>query len=91
MIHCHFVSFFSDGEAEISLNDLIIFATGADVIPPLGFPWKPKLSFLHDACLYPKGNTCGLELHLPTIHKHYGHFKDHMDFGIGNSKDFAFA
>lgn len=77
-------------ESSVTLEDILVFATGADKIPPLGFPSKPKLCFLHDEQhLYPRGNTCGLILYLPVVHRNYDSFKYNMDFGILNANAFA--
>lgn len=84
------LSMILDGDC-ITLEDILVFTTGADKIPPLGFDVQPKISFLHNDSLYPTANTCGLELFLPTKHKTYGEFKQHVLFGISNCKDFAFA
>ncbi|KAF5282381.1 hypothetical protein FQR65_LT14317 [Abscondita terminalis] len=81
-----------EGANNCSLEDILIFATGADAIPSLGFGKKLEIHFLHDTNMkYPKANTCGLELHLPTCYTNYEDFKNNMDFGIGNSKEFGMA
>ncbi|XP_031327303.1 G2/M phase-specific E3 ubiquitin-protein ligase-like [Photinus pyralis] len=75
-----------------SLEELLVFVTGADTVPALGFGTKIYIRFQHDdKMMYPKANTCGLELYLPTCHTNFDDFKYHMDFGIGNSKDFGIA
>jgi hypothetical protein len=39
---------FTEGECEgKSLEDLLVFSTGASSIPPLGFECKPQLVFTH--------------------------------------------
>lgn len=85
-------SFLANNNVSITLTDILIFATGADRVPPLGFPVKPKISFLHgDQSIYPKANTCGLELKLPVVHKNYEEFTEALSFGIGNCNSFGFA
>ncbi|XP_031333130.1 G2/M phase-specific E3 ubiquitin-protein ligase-like [Photinus pyralis] len=80
------------GESEATLADILIFITGADTIPPLGFPLQPKILFGHETnSLYPKANTCALQLELPVVHSDYDSFKKSMEFGILNCNDFAFA
>lgn len=75
----------------ISLEDVLMFATGADKIPPLGFPVKPSLDFIYDkARKYPEANTCALILRLP-IHQTYEEFSDHMISGIVQSPYFGQA
>lgn len=74
------------------MSDILVFATGADSEPPLGFPVKPKILFLHDnKSKFPTANTCALQLKLPTLHMQYDDFKLNMNFGIGNAKSFGFA
>ncbi|KAB0805056.1 hypothetical protein PPYR_02026 [Photinus pyralis] len=82
-----------DEQRSVTLTDVLIFATGADVLPPLGFPVKPTIQFLHgeDSRSFPMANTCGLEFKLPTCHSTYEQFKENMNFAIGNCKSFGFA
>ncbi|CAH0558338.1 unnamed protein product [Brassicogethes aeneus] len=84
-----------DVETSVSLTDILVFGTGADVVPPLGFPQIPKILFLHNetttAYKYPMANTCALEFKLPTCHGSYEDFKANMNFGIANCKSFGFA
>lgn len=79
-------------DADVTLQDIIIFATGATHVPPLGFPQQPQILFIHDNdSIFPRANTCSLELSIPTVHKNYDDFKRNMNFGIANANDFAFA
>ncbi|CAC5408544.1 G2H3 [Mytilus coruscus] len=55
-----------DEDGEITLGDVLSFATGADCVPPLGFDPSPSITFLHDSGLFPKANTCSMELKLPV-------------------------
>ncbi|XP_031725580.1 uncharacterized protein LOC116395664 [Anarrhichthys ocellatus] len=60
----------SDGEADFSFEDLLAFITGADHLPPLGFPRLISLRFYsQDASMsgarLPHASTCALELFLP--------------------------
>ena len=57
---------------------LVVFVTGADHIPPMGFENKLTLSFDHDS-LYPIASTC---LYLPTRFIKYEEFKTGMMEGI---------
>ncbi|XP_031334066.1 G2/M phase-specific E3 ubiquitin-protein ligase-like [Photinus pyralis] len=79
-----------DSETEVSLEDIMILATGIDRLPPLGFDVKPTITFQRDV-RYPTANTCGLELRLPLGYTTYNEFKSDVAFGIANCKDFAFA
>ncbi|KAF5276798.1 hypothetical protein FQR65_LT16177 [Abscondita terminalis] len=80
-----------EGDSVITLSEILIFATGADEIPMLGFDINPKILFLHNDKLYPEANTCALQIQLPTSHLDYSKFKNNISFGISNSKCFAFA
>ncbi|XP_045906489.1 uncharacterized protein LOC123971612 isoform X1 [Micropterus dolomieu] len=60
----------SDGQADFSFEDLLAFVTGADHLPPLGFPRLISLHFYsQDASMsgvrLPYASTCALELFLP--------------------------
>ena len=65
-----------------SLEDVLIFFTGADRVPPLGFPQTPTLHFLGNDALYPTASTCSLMLRLPTRYSTYDAFKDTMTEGL---------
>jgi hypothetical protein len=69
------------------LHLLLIFSTGLDEIPPLGFHPKPSLKFAHvdgetleegDPRIgFPIANTCSNVLHLPVLNS-YNEFKANM-------------
>lgn len=60
-----------DGEHPIRLENIMVFASGADTIPVLGFPTHPSLGFIHEhGRRYPEANTCLIKLKLP-IHRNY--------------------
>ena len=54
------------------------FFSGAEVVPPMGYPHDPEMNFNHDS-LYPTASTCALQLTLPTCYSEYGHFKCALD------------
>uniref|UniRef100_A0A8C4RM74 HECT domain-containing protein n=1 Tax=Erpetoichthys calabaricus TaxID=27687 RepID=A0A8C4RM74_ERPCA len=58
-----------DPEA-VSLEDLLIFITGSDKIPPLGFCPTPCLEFLHDGSRFPLANTCDNVIRIPFKQQH---------------------
>ncbi|KAL7395333.1 hypothetical protein ABVT39_014643 [Epinephelus coioides] len=78
----------------ITLEDVLMFATGADRIPPLGFSVVPSLAFLHEHSLrkrkFPEANTCALIMRLP-MHASYEQFSDSMISGIKQSPQFGTA
>ena len=78
---CH-----AGGDSGCSLEDIIIFFSGADGIPPLGFNHSPSLHFLETDAVFPTSSTCSLQLRLPTQYNTYETFKDAMKevlFGNG--------
>ncbi|KAG7514182.1 hypothetical protein JOB18_027312 [Solea senegalensis] len=54
----------SNGQADFSFKDVLTFITGADHLPPLGFPRVISLRFYTGDGL-PYASTCALELFLP--------------------------
>ena len=61
-------------EKEVTLTDLLVFATGAATIPPLGFSPQPMMEFLHPGDEeyeaqkdMPTSNTCALILRIPIL------------------------
>ena len=70
-------------DCDVTLKDVLIFFTGADRVPLLGFDGQPCLTFLHDVNdSYPTASTCSLELRLPTKHRRYREFRDNMISGL---------
>lgn len=64
-----FIKDLEEGEAgNLILEDLIVFITGADAVPPLGFEKKISIEFYDftgNVRRRPWSSTCGLTLHLP--------------------------
>ncbi|KAJ8004357.1 hypothetical protein DPEC_G00158330 [Dallia pectoralis] len=84
-------------ESPAKLQEILAFATGATVIPPIGFDPTPSIGFLHEnghqdtsASSLPIANTCINCLNLP-LHKSYIVFKEKMDFALGNTHGFGRA
>ena len=76
---------------DVKLKDVLIFATCASEIPPLGFEPSPTIKFWND--VRPQSNMCGNVLFLP-LHKMksevlYEEFKSLMDDAIINSPTFG--
>ncbi|KAL3967315.1 M-phase phosphoprotein 8 [Sarotherodon galilaeus] len=76
-------------ESDVSLEDILVFCTGCDSIPALGFSPKPSLEFVTN-CRFPVANTCENILRIP-VHAVYTTFKSDMDFAIRNSPGFGRA
>ena len=63
----------------VELKDILIFFTGAERVPPMGFESQPSLTFLHNPeDILPTASTCSLELRLPTSHSNYDCFRNIM-------------
>ncbi|KAJ8353434.1 hypothetical protein SKAU_G00210010 [Synaphobranchus kaupii] len=73
--------------AAVSLEDVLMFATGLSSLPPAGIAPLPCIEFLTNSP-YPMANTCANTLKLPLLHS-YSLFKTHMDFGIQNYPGFG--
>ena len=54
---------FTDNESNATLQDVLVFATGANEPPPMGFDSLLNLEFTMGK--FPLANTCGLTLLLP--------------------------
>ncbi|XP_061854923.1 G2/M phase-specific E3 ubiquitin-protein ligase isoform X2 [Colius striatus] len=70
------------GESVVTLEDILLFATGFSSIPPVGFDPEPTIKFLHRR--YPVGNRLLNCLELPLT-KTYEQFKKKMEFTIRNT------
>ncbi|CAL8284900.1 unnamed protein product [Lota lota] len=82
-----------EGECSpLTLEMVLEFASGASAVPPLGFPQRPVIQFLHDedTKLFPEANTCVIVLRLP-MHKHYDKFKTYMTQRILQAPSFGIA
>ncbi|XP_062407242.1 G2/M phase-specific E3 ubiquitin-protein ligase-like [Sardina pilchardus] len=66
----------------VTLEKVLEFASGASAVPPLGFPERPLIQFLHEGNrVFPEANTCIVVLRLP-LHSSYEAFEKHMTEGI---------
>uniref|UniRef100_A0A9J8B323 HECT-type E3 ubiquitin transferase n=1 Tax=Cyprinus carpio carpio TaxID=630221 RepID=A0A9J8B323_CYPCA len=83
--------YLQDAEIEnnVSLEDVLVFFTGCDSIPALGFSPKPSLEFI-TCSRFPVANTCENILRIP-VHAVYTSFRSDMDFAIRNSPGFGRA
>lgn len=75
---------------ECDLKDILVFTSGSDRIPPIGFAKDPSVTFLHSKSSYlPTASTCDIQLRLPTIHKEYDQFKEYFMLGIKGHDGFG--
>ncbi|XP_066468208.1 G2/M phase-specific E3 ubiquitin-protein ligase [Tiliqua scincoides] len=72
----------ADGESAVTLEDILVFATGVHYIPPVGFDPEPTIKFRH--IKYPVGKRYLNCLELPVT-RSYEQFKRILDFAIRNS------
>ncbi|NXF79536.1 G2E3 ligase, partial [Sclerurus mexicanus] len=70
------------GESVVTLEDILLFVTGASSIPSIGFDPEPTIKFLR--IRYPIGNRLLNCLELP-ITKTYEQFKNKMELTIRNT------
>lgn len=71
----------------VSLEELLMFATGLTAIPPAGITPPPRIEFSSDS-RFPVSNTCANTLKLPLLES-YSVFMANMDFGIQNAPGFG--
>ncbi|XP_041662997.1 G2/M phase-specific E3 ubiquitin-protein ligase [Cheilinus undulatus] len=87
------LSFWSDyimdceEQGPVSLEELLMFATGLRSLPSAGMTPHPSLSFLEES-IYPMANTCSNTIKLPLLPA-YDLFKKNMGFGIQNLPGFG--
>ncbi|XP_037548507.1 G2/M phase-specific E3 ubiquitin-protein ligase, partial [Nematolebias whitei] len=84
-----------DEEGSSKLQNILVFATGANEIPPIGFIPAPSIEFLHEGSeesssklMLPMANTCINCLKLPLLTT-YEVFKENMDFALWNTQGFG--
>lgn len=82
-------TYYIDGDLECSLEDILIFFSGTDRVPPLGFHVQPTLAFNHGARLA-TASTCDLQLRIPTSHGiSYPNFKEAIILSIKGNDGFG--
>ena len=81
----------SDQEGvSVCLKQILSFTTGADAIPPLGFPNSPVILFSKDKNrLLPIASTCALSLTFSLGLVEYSIFKNNMDTAVLNAYEFG--
>ena len=74
-------------KCKYTLEDVLVFVTGAPAKPPLGFMPRPTIKFWNDQ--FPKANTCTNTLYLPLSKVPLDVFKYNMLYGFLNSLGFG--
>lgn len=80
----------TDEDIGCTLQDILIFFSGSDRIPPMGFSQHPTLVFLHQPNeILPTSSTCDLQLRIPTCFDQYEKFKEYMMLGLKGNDGFG--
>ena len=81
------------GEICISLENILIFITGVDHIPPMGLEGIPEIRFtgtIHSKEMrLPSASTCGPTLYLPLCLSDVDTFAEKMDTAIIGAQGFG--
>ena len=73
----------------LTLEDILVFSTGASCVPPMGWSEQPKIEFKKEGDL-PSASTCSNSLYLPTANwDNYDIFKYKFVFGINCAVGFG--
>ena len=96
--HCNNLLFFLNFPVYSWYNTMhcircLVFFTGANAIPPLGYEMQPTVTFLHSKCdRFCKASTCDLTLRLPTCHdENYSSFREEMIMSLLDNDGFGGA
>ena len=70
----------------------MIFFSGARAVPPVGWGGGevPTLTFLYSLeAKFPTASTCDITLRIPTSHKEYTVFREHMILALKSNDGFG--
>ena len=83
--------YYTDGDLPCKIEDVLVFFSGSDQIPPLGFDEEPSVVFLHDqGSRFATASTCSLQLRLPTCHgDNYTKFKEDIILSVKGNDGFG--
>uniref|UniRef100_A0A3Q0STR9 HECT domain-containing protein n=1 Tax=Amphilophus citrinellus TaxID=61819 RepID=A0A3Q0STR9_AMPCI len=84
---CWYLLLLSEHNSVVTLEDVLMVATGVPCMPPAGMDPQPCLQ-LFKGSKFPMANTCANTVKLPLL-DNYNTFKDNMNFGIRNSPGFG--
>ena len=76
---------YSEGTSQVELREVLVFFTGADSIPPTGFPFQGTLEFIYNETrkLAMASTFSGYQhVILPTTHSLTLSFCGHGGFGL---------
>ena len=86
-----FFPFFAEDKTGCSIEDVLVFFSGTNRVPPLNFDKQPTITFLHSACAkFATASTCDLQLRLPTGYgEDYEAFKSAMVMAVKDNDGFG--
>ncbi|XP_076866557.1 uncharacterized protein LOC143517694 isoform X2 [Brachyhypopomus gauderio] len=79
-------------ETPFTFEDLLVFVTGADAVPPLGFPQRLQIQFYDQeerGSRFPYASTCSMTLFLPRGVQNEGELLDLMTNAVLGSFGFG--
>ena len=77
------------GDIQCSLEEVLIFCSGADSVPVGGFNKKIDIVFLGDNEILPTASTCSLVMRIPTCHNSNEKFNEMMLLGLQGGIEFG--
>ena len=92
MQHVFIYGFFPlDGRTGCLVEEVLVFFTGADRVPPLGFDQVSKVVFLHnETAKFCTASTCDLHLRLPICYgEDYDAFKEALIMSLKDNDGFG--
>ena len=88
LLHC-FSFVLTESKSSCSIEDMLVFDTGSDRVPPLGFDFKVKVVFPHSG-LFCTASTCDLQLRIPVSHgENYESFEEAMIMSLKDNDGFG--
>ncbi|XP_062302074.1 G2/M phase-specific E3 ubiquitin-protein ligase-like [Osmerus eperlanus] len=87
-----FLKMVEDSQADVTFEDIFIFITSADMIPPLGFQEQPTIEFYDQEqgrSRMPYASTCALTFYLPRGLDSEYRMKEMVTSAIKNSLGFG--
>lgn len=80
---------FIEGQTGCSVEDVLVFATGSESVPALGFEKMPSVVFSSTG-RFCTASTCDLVLRLPTTNgENYDAFKEAMIMSLKDNDGFG--
>ena len=82
--------YFSCYLTTVKLSTVLSFVTGAEEIPPLGFPHDATLGF-SETNPYPTASTCAIQFTLPSKYSVYEYFRQYILYAMVNHGGFGLS